>query len=63
MLSSRLEELGVHVEAESLESQIEDGTFSAALYFQCATVWRFDALWLFLDIGAVNEVAVNRKLN
>jgi hypothetical protein len=62
MLSRRLEEVGVHVEAESLESQIEDGTFSAALYFQCATVCRFDALWLYLDISAVNEVAVNRTL-
>ncbi|REG51053.1 hypothetical protein B0G80_7537 [Paraburkholderia sp. BL6669N2] len=62
MLCRRLEELGVHVEAESLESQIDDGTFSAALYFQCATVCRFDALWLYLDIAAVNEVASNRKL-
>lgn len=62
MLSRRLEELGVHVEAESLESQIEDGTFSAALYFQCATVCRFDALWLFVDVATVNEVALNRKL-
>ena len=62
MLSRRLEEIGVHIDAELLESQIEDGTFSAALYFQCATVCRFDALWLYLDIAAVNEVALNRKL-
>jgi hypothetical protein len=62
MLSRRLQEVGVHVEAELLESQIEEGTFSAALYFQCATVCRFDALWLYLDIAAVNEVALNRKL-
>jgi len=62
MLSRRLEEVGVHVEPELLESQIEDGTFSAALYFQCATVCRFDALWLYLDIAAVNEVALNRRL-
>lgn len=62
MLSRRLEEVGVYVEAELLESQIEEGTFSAALYFQCATVCRFDALWLYLDIAAVNEVALNRKL-
>lgn len=62
MLSSRLEEVGVYVDAVSLESQIEDGTFSAALYFQSATVCRFDALWLYLDIAAVNEVAANRTL-
>jgi hypothetical protein len=62
MLSRRLEEVGVHVESDLLESQIKDGTFSAALYFQCATVCRFDALWLYLDIAAVNEVALNRKL-
>ncbi|WP_106854609.1 DUF6471 domain-containing protein [Caballeronia novacaledonica] len=62
LLSRRLEELGVHVETETLESQIEDGVFSAALYFQCATVCRFDALWLYLDISAVNEVAMSRKL-
>lgn len=62
MLSRRLEEVGVNVEAESLESQIDDGMFSAALYFQSAAVCRFDSLWLYLDISAVNEVAVNRKL-
>jgi hypothetical protein len=62
MLSRRLEEIGVRVDAESLESQIADGTFSAPLYFQCAAVCRFDALWLYLDISAVNEVALNRKL-
>jgi hypothetical protein len=62
MLSSRLEELGVHVQADSLSTQIEDGTFSAALYFQCATVCRFDALWLYLDVSIVNNVAVQRKL-
>jgi hypothetical protein len=62
LLSRRLEELGVHVQADSLNTQIEDGTFSAALFFQCAAVCRFDALWLFLDTGSVNDVAVNRKL-
>lgn len=62
MLSGRLEELGVQVEAESLENQIEDGTFSAALYFQSAAVCRFDSLWLYLDISTVNEVALNRTL-
>ncbi|KVR40733.1 hypothetical protein WK17_21225 [Burkholderia multivorans] len=62
MLSRRLEELGVHVAAETLESQIEEGTFSAALYFQCAAVCRFDSLWLYLDIGVVNDVALRGRV-
>jgi uncharacterized membrane protein len=62
MLSRRLEEIGVHVDRESLDTQIADGTFTAAFYFQCAAVCRFDALWLFLDVAAVNDVAVNKRL-
>ncbi|WMY11085.1 DUF6471 domain-containing protein [Paraburkholderia phenoliruptrix] len=62
LLSRRLEELGVHVEADSLDTQIEEGTFSAALFFQCATVCRFDALWLYLDVATVNDVAMHKTL-
>ncbi|CAL8477053.1 DUF6471 domain-containing protein [Caballeronia sp. S22] len=62
LLSKRLEELGVHVEADSLDTQIEEGTFSAALFFQCATVCRFDALWLYLDVATVNDVAMHKTL-
>jgi hypothetical protein len=57
-LSKRLEEIGVYVEPESLRVQIEDGSFSTALFLQCATVCRFAGVHLFLDQVDLNEAAL-----
>ncbi|WP_454826658.1 DUF6471 domain-containing protein [Paraburkholderia xenovorans] len=57
-LSKRLEEIGVYVEPESLRVQIEDGSFSTALFLQCATVCRFAGIHLFLDQLDLNEAAL-----
>jgi hypothetical protein len=56
-VSRRLEEVGVVIDAETLATQLEEGTFSATLFFQCATVCRFDGLQLYLDAATINEVA------
>lgn len=57
-LSSRLGEIGVYIQPEALRAQVEDGSFAAALFFQCATVCRFPGMQLFLDQFDVNEAAL-----
>ncbi|MGF6977609.1 hypothetical protein QFZ94_006059 [Paraburkholderia sp. JPY465] len=57
-LSKRLGEIGVYVEPEPLRVQIEDGSFSTALFLQCATVCRFAGVHLFLDQFDLNEAAL-----
>lgn len=57
-LANRLEEIGVCVEPETLRVQIEDGSFSTALFLQCATVCRFAGIHLFLDQFDLNEAAL-----
>lgn len=58
MLAQRLNEIGVQVAAEALKGQIEGGTLSTALFFQCATVCRFTDLHFFLDGQDLNGAAV-----
>jgi hypothetical protein len=58
MLAQRLNEIGVRMAAEALKGQIEDGTLSTALFFQCATVCRFTDLHFFLDGQDLNDAAV-----
>ncbi len=58
MLSNRLAEIGVVVPADSLQSHIESGSFSTALFLQCATVCHFDSIHRFLDISSLNDAAV-----
>jgi hypothetical protein len=57
-LSHRLGEIGVNLPPEALAAQIGDGTFAAALFFQCATVCRFTGMQLFLDASDLNEAAL-----
>jgi hypothetical protein len=57
-LSKRLEEIGIFVKPETLRVQIEDGSFSTALFLQCATVCRFAGIHLFLDQFDLNEAAL-----
>ncbi|SDI39020.1 hypothetical protein SAMN04487926_11636 [Paraburkholderia steynii] len=55
-LSRRLEDIGIHLPPDALGLEIEDGSFTAALYFQCATVCNFDSSSTFLDMLSVYEV-------
>ena len=57
-LSHRLAEIGIALAPEAFETQLNDGTFTAALFFQCATVCRFHGTQLFLDVSELNEVAL-----
>ncbi|WP_434113364.1 DUF6471 domain-containing protein [Paraburkholderia caffeinilytica] len=57
-LSRRLGEIGVNLPPEALATQIDDGMFSAALFFQCAAVCRFNGTQLFLDASDLNEAAL-----
>lgn len=57
-LAQRLAEIGVTIDSDVLAAQAEDGSFSAALFFQCAAVCRFDGIQLFLDISLLNSAAV-----
>nr|WP_284508256.1 MULTISPECIES: DUF6471 domain-containing protein [unclassified Caballeronia] len=58
LLSQRLAEIGVEVAAETLKSQIVDGTLSTALFLQCATVCRFPDLQFFLDSQDMMDAAL-----
>lgn len=55
---ARLSEIGVSVEPAVLSKQVDDGTFSAMLFFQCAAVCHFDGIQLFLNPADVSEVAL-----
>ncbi|MDR5796453.1 DUF6471 domain-containing protein [Caballeronia sp. LZ008] len=58
VLTERLQHIGIHLAPEDLRFQIEQGSFTTALFFQCATVCFFgDFLSLFLDPSDVNAVA------
>ncbi|MBC8642744.1 hypothetical protein IAG25_38760 [Caballeronia sp. EK] len=57
-LSRRLEEIGVYAEPESLRVQVDDGSFSTALFLQCAAVCRFAGVHLFLDPLDLKEAAL-----
>ncbi|WP_225936454.1 DUF6471 domain-containing protein [Caballeronia sp. NK8] len=56
-LSRRLGTIGVAMSARVLRQQIRRGTFTAALYLQCATVCRFDGVFLFVDPEAMRRTA------
>ncbi|MBM2770495.1 hypothetical protein DF141_16405 [Burkholderia cenocepacia] len=58
MLSNRLQEIGVSLPSESLQAQIESGSFPATLFLQCATVCRFESVYRFLDTSALHRVAL-----
>lgn len=60
-LAQRLTEIGIEVDPEVLGAQIDDGTFSAALFLQCAAVCRFEGINLYLDISSVNRAALVGK--
>jgi hypothetical protein len=57
-LSNRLREIGVNLSPDALAAQIGDGTFTAALFFQCATVCRFEGIGLFLDASDLRGAAL-----
>lgn len=57
MLSRRLGEIGVDVEPMVLSRQLDEGTFAATLFFQCATVCRFEGVQLFLNHADLNKAA------
>lgn len=61
MLSNRLDEIGVTISADSLQSEIESGSFLTALFLQCATVCQFDTIHRFLDVSSLNDAAVARS--
>ncbi|WP_062609238.1 DUF6471 domain-containing protein [Caballeronia calidae] len=56
-VARRLEEIGIWIDADDLETQVGEGTFSTTLFFQCATVCRFDGVQLYLDSSYVNAIA------
>jgi len=60
-LAQRLAEIGVEMQPEALSAQVDDGTFSAALFFQCAAVCRFAGTNLFLDVSSLNTAALAGK--
>lgn len=57
-LARRLEEIGVSVSPDALRDQVDQGTFTAALFFQCGAVCRFESLQPFIDLSALNEAAL-----
>ncbi|ABK06969.1 hypothetical protein ISJ10_14045 [Burkholderia pseudomallei] len=58
MLSNRLQEIGVSLPSESLQAQIESGSFATTLFLQCATVCRFESIYRFLDTSELHRVAL-----
>lgn len=58
-LSARLEEIGVVVSPEDIESHVKNGTFSAALFLQCATVCRFEGIGQFVDVSSLISAALD----
>ncbi|EKS70381.1 hypothetical protein BURK_019955 [Burkholderia sp. SJ98] len=60
-LARRLGEIGVDVQPDVLCAQVEDGSFPATLFFQCAAVCRFEGVHLFLDVSALNGAALAGK--
>ncbi|SAK79104.1 hypothetical protein AWB77_03841 [Caballeronia fortuita] len=58
LLAQRLSEIGIEVQPENLRVQGEEGTFSAALFLQCATVCRFEDVRSFLDFSSLNVAAL-----
>ncbi|WP_321854675.1 DUF6471 domain-containing protein [Paraburkholderia tropica] len=58
LLSSRLAEIGIAMPAATLGEQVLSGTFSAALFLQCATVCRFPALTGFIDTSSLNDTVL-----
>lgn len=57
-LTSRLAEIGVAMQADSLDDQILGGTFSASLFLQCAAVCRMSAAHMFVDASSLNDAAL-----
>lgn len=57
-LSTRLSEIGVAMPSTALSEQVLSGTFSAALFLQCATVCRFPVLFGFVDASSLNDAAL-----
>jgi hypothetical protein len=60
-LAQRLAEIGIDVQADVLGAQATEGIFSASLFFQCATVCRFEGIQLFLDVSSLNGAALAGK--
>ncbi|KAK43911.1 DUF6471 domain-containing protein [Burkholderia cenocepacia] len=58
LLARRLSEIGIEIQPENLRIQGEEGIFSAALFFQCATVCRFEDVRSFLDFSSLNVAAL-----
>lgn len=58
MLARRLDEIGVSVLPDTLRDQVDQGTFTTALFFQCGTVCRFESLHAFIESSALNEAAL-----
>jgi hypothetical protein len=60
-LAQRLSEIGIEVQPNPLAAQAAEGVFSAALFFQCATVCRFEGIQLFVDASSLNSAALAGK--
>lgn len=58
-LSNRLTEIGIRMQADSLCDQILAGTFSGALFLQCATVCGFATAQMFVDVSSLNDAALS----
>ncbi len=57
-LAVRLGEIGVVVPPAALGAQIRDGSFPAVLFFQCATVCRFESVYRFIDASSLHQAAL-----
>ncbi|WP_244206423.1 DUF6471 domain-containing protein [Caballeronia pedi] len=57
-LATRLDEIGVAVAPGVVESQIREGVFSAALFFQFATVCRLESVLQFVDASSLGHAAM-----
>jgi hypothetical protein len=60
-LAQRLAEIGITLDSDVLATQAKDGSFSAALFFQCAAVCQFQGVQLFLDLSSLRNAAVAGK--
>ncbi|MBC8745336.1 hypothetical protein F6X42_01425 [Paraburkholderia sp. WC7.3b] len=58
-LCGRLEEIGVGIEPTTLSRQLDEGTFAATLFFQCATVCHFEGVHFFLNPADLYDVALH----
>ncbi|WP_310030352.1 DUF6471 domain-containing protein [Paraburkholderia graminis] len=58
-LSARLGEIGVVISPEDIESHVKNGTLSAALFLQFATVCRVEGLGRFLDASSLVRAALD----